>query len=141
MISRPLTSGSTLISSSGTFQTPHRMRSCAHEARAVAAVYRALEMVQTDRLRTAESGSGAGVRGSSGIGGGCLQQSGELALRRRPARGHAVPGPHALRRLVAGEDLSRDRDAVDLVGPVVHTRRARVAVHLFQRHVGRVAPG
>ena len=42
-------------------------------------------------------------------------------------------------RLVIAQNPARDRLAMDLVGPVVEPRGARVAVHRLQRQVGRVA--
>src|SRR3954470_13446404 len=65
-------------------------------------------------------------------------------VREAPARllaaGGQVLGRHAVRRrLIAAQDLARDRLAVHLVRAVVEARRARVAVHRLEREVGRVA--
>ena len=59
---------------------------------------------------------------------------GRLAAGRHVLAGHAVGG-----RLVAAQDLPGHRLAVHLVGAVVDARRAREAVHLLERQVGRVA--
>src|SRR4051794_31272582 len=68
-----------------------------------------------------------------------LEQPGELLLG-GPAAGRDVLGRHLVRRrLVAAEDLPRDRLAMDLVGAVVEPRPARIAVHRLERQVGRVA--
>src|SRR3954449_10372255 len=68
-----------------------------------------------------------------------LEDVGEAPARLLPA-GRDVLGRHAVgRRLVAAEDLARDRLAVDLVRAVVEAGGARVAVHRLEREVGRVA--
>src|SRR4051794_15764678 len=68
-----------------------------------------------------------------------LEDVGEAPAGVLPAR-RDVLGRHAVgRRLIAPQDLPRDRLAVDLVRAVVEARRARVAVHRLQREVGRVA--
>src|SRR5580704_19716994 len=134
MTSRPRTSGSTLTSSSGTFQTPQWTWSCAHDWRALPAVYWALAAVQLARFRTAYSG-----RASSGIRDGRFEQRGELAPRRLAPRRDVVGRKHPLRLLVAPQDLPRHRHAVHLVGAVVDPGRPRVPVHLFERKVRRVA--
>src|SRR4051812_18368846 len=69
-----------------------------------------------------------------------LEQSGELAPRRLAAGRHVLAGHLVGRRLVAAQDLAGDRLAVDLLGGVVETRRARGAGHRPQWHVGRGAP-
>src|SRR3954471_11954919 len=73
------------------------------------------------------------------VGGDRLEQVREalargLAPRRDVLARDAVGG-----RLVAAQDDPGDALAVALVGPVVEARRARVAVHRLERHVGRVA--
>src|SRR5215213_7534061 len=60
------------------------------------------------------------------VGGDRLEQVREVLAR------DAVGG-----RLVAAQDDLGDALAVDLVGPVVEARPARVAVHRLERHVGR----
>src|SRR4051795_3156917 len=68
-----------------------------------------------------------------------LEDVGEAPARLLPA-GRDVLGRHAVgRRLVAAQDLPRDRLAVDLVRAVVEAGGARVAVHRLEREVGRVA--
>src|SRR5919204_3189079 len=59
------------------------------------------------------------------VGGHRLEDLGEPPARGLAARGHVL-GRHAVRgRLVAAQDLARDRLAVDPVGAVVETRGAR----------------
>src|SRR4051794_22538013 len=65
------------------------------------------------------------------------EQVREARAGRLPARGDVL-GRH-LAGLVAAQDLARDRLAVHLVGAVVETGGAGVAVHRLQRQVGRVA--
>src|SRR5579864_7173642 len=133
MTSRPFMSGSTRSSSSGTPNTPHLMCSWAHDSCALAAVYRAFEAVHASRFRTAYSGSG------SGISRGGVEQLRELLPRRLAARRNVLAGPDPLWRSVRGKDLTSDRLAVHLVGAVVDAGRARVAIHLLEWKIARIA--
>src|SRR4051812_22137548 len=68
-----------------------------------------------------------------------LEQVRELLLRLGAARRHVLAGHVVRRRLVAGQDLPRDADAMDLVGAVIEARPAREAVHRLEGQVGGVA--
>src|SRR5919197_6428029 len=69
------------------------------------------------------------ARRDSVVGGHRLEDLGELPPRRIASGRHVLRGHGVGRRLVAAQDLARDRLAVDLVGPVVEARGARIAVH------------
>src|SRR4051794_27259147 len=68
-----------------------------------------------------------------------LEEVRELLARGGTAGRDVLRGHLVGRWLVAAQDLSRDRLAVDLVGPVVEARAARKPIHRLQRQVGGVA--
>src|SRR5689334_7569960 len=93
----------------------------------------------TTRATTSTRTDSPPWRSDSVVGRHRLEQLGELAPRRLAAGRDVLAGHLVGRRLVAAQDLARDRLAVDLVGAVVEARGPRVAVHRLERHVRRVA--
>src|SRR5215218_7668992 len=73
------------------------------------------------------------------VGGDRLEQMREALARGLAPRGDVLARDAVGGRLIAAQNDLRDALAVDLVGAVVEARRARVAVHRLERHVGRVS--